>query len=73
MSRATADTPAHDSWAVTVYRNGERVVTLACTHLAGRDLSESDARIIRLAATHLLAFIGPEEGPAFIGPEDGPA
>lgn len=46
------------SWAVTVERDGELVVTLAMSHLAGRDLSPEDERVIRLAAEHLLAFIG---------------
>lgn len=68
-------TPTNDtqSWAVTVERNGEQVVTLASNLLAGRDLSPEDERVIRLAAEHLLAFIGAKEKvleniPEFIEP-----
>jgi len=47
-----------ESWAVTVERNGENVVTLASNCHGGRDLSDEDERIVRLAADHLSAFIG---------------
>jgi hypothetical protein len=47
------------SWAVTVERDGELVVTIASNSLCGRDLSDADADVIRLVAAHLLAFIGP--------------
>lgn len=46
------------SWAVTVERNGEPVVTIASNCLGGRDLSEEDERVIRLAAQNLLSFVG---------------
>jgi len=51
-------TPRWDSWAVTVERNGEQVVTIASNMLAGRDLSPEDEDTIRLAAQHLLSFVG---------------
>lgn len=59
----TDDTPlpgVSDSWAVTVERNGEPIVTIASNCLSGRDLSPEDERIIRLAADHLRAFVGSE-------------
>lgn len=46
------------SWAVTVERNGEQVVTLESNCLSGRDLSPDDEHVIETAARHLLAFIG---------------
>jgi hypothetical protein len=45
-------------WAVTVERNGERIVCIESHCLSGRDLSDEDARVIREAAEHLLAFVG---------------
>lgn len=51
-----------ESWAVTVERNGEQVVTLASNCLAGRDLSADDERVIRMAAQHLLSFVGVDGG-----------
>jgi len=45
-------------WAVTVERNGQKVVTLSSNHLSGRDLSEQDLDVIRLAGENLLAFAG---------------
>ena len=48
----------NETWAVTVYRNGEAVVTIETNLLAGRDISAEDEQAIRTAATHLLAFIG---------------
>lgn len=50
-----------ESWAVTVERNGEQVVTIASNCLSGRDLSADDERIIETAARHLLAFLGHSE------------
>ena len=49
---------ARETWAVTVERNGEQIVTLASNHLSGRDLSPEDERIIERCAEHLMAFIG---------------
>jgi hypothetical protein len=46
------------SWAVSVERDGENVVTIASSCLAGRDLSPEDETAIRHAAQHLLAFVG---------------
>lgn len=46
------------SWAVTVERNGEQVVTIASNNLSGRNLSAEDERVIEIAARHLLSFIG---------------
>lgn len=47
-----------DHWAVTVERNGERVVTIESNCLSGRDLSPEDQEAIRTAAQHLLSFVG---------------
>lgn len=54
-------TTKNETWAVTVERNGEHVVTLASNHHSWRDLSVEDARVIRNAARHLLAFLGRSE------------
>lgn len=55
------------SWAVTIERNGEQVVTISSHMLSGRDLSEEDEAVIRLAAEHLRAFIGaPPAGDALL-------
>ena len=65
------------SWAVTVERNGEQVVTLSSNGMGGRDLSVEDERVIRLAADHLLAFLGaravdsPTWLPIETAPKDG--
>lgn len=45
-------------WSVVVERNGERIVTLESNSLSGRDLSDEDERVIRMAADHLHAFVG---------------
>jgi len=47
-----------ESWAVSVERNGEQVVTLSNRGISGRDLSAADEHVIREAARHLLSFIG---------------
>lgn len=47
-----------DHWAVTVERNGERVVTIETNCLSGREISAEDEQAIRTAAHHLLSFIG---------------
>jgi hypothetical protein len=49
-----------DHWAVSVFCNGENVVTIESNCLSGRDLSPEDEATIRLCAQHLLAFVGPE-------------
>ncbi len=51
-------TDKRESWAVTVERNGDAVVTLASNCLSGRDLIEGDQEIIRTAARNLLGFLG---------------
>jgi hypothetical protein len=53
-------TKKRDTWAVTVERNGESVVTVASNMLGGRDLIEGDADTIRTAARSLLGFVGDE-------------
>jgi hypothetical protein len=58
----------YDHWAVTVERNGEQIVTISADHLCGRDLSAEDEETIRIAARHLLAFLG---DPALDGPAGG--
>lgn len=50
--------PASDHWAVTVWRNGEEVVTIESNCLSGREIGADDEDAIRTAALHLLAFIG---------------
>jgi hypothetical protein len=47
-----------DHWAVTVTRNGENVVTIESNCLSGRELDPADEDTIRIAARHLLAFVG---------------
>ena len=47
-------------WAVMVDRNGENVITIETNHLSGRDISDEDARVIRLCAENLLSFAGSE-------------
>lgn len=49
------------SWAVTVERNGEPVVTIESKSLAGRELNAEDERVIEMAARHLLSFLGRTE------------
>lgn len=49
---------ARDHVAVSVYRNGELVVTIETNALAGRDLQPGDEEAIREAARHLLGFVG---------------
>jgi hypothetical protein len=51
------------SWAVSVERDGENIVTIASNCLGGRDLSAEDERVIRMAAEHLNAFVGPGPTP----------
>ena len=46
------------TWAVTVERDGEKVVTIETNCLSGREISAEDTQAIRTAAHHLLAFIG---------------
>ena len=53
----TKDEPTQH-WAVMVERNGANVVTIESNFLAGRDLSDEDKRVVELAATHLLSFLG---------------
>lgn len=53
-----------DFWAVEVSRNGESLVRIETRCLSGKpEFSEEDARVIRMAAEHLHAFIGPERTP----------
>lgn len=47
-----------DHWRVVVERNGEHVVSIEPEMLAGREISDEDEVIIRIAAEHLLSFIG---------------
>jgi hypothetical protein len=48
-------------WAVEVSRNGESLVRIETRCLGGKpEFSAEDARVIRMAAEHLRAFIGPE-------------
>jgi hypothetical protein len=47
-----------EHWSVTVSRDGEEIVTIESNSLSGRELTSEDEAAIRLAAHHLLAFIG---------------
>lgn len=47
-----------DHWAVTVERNGEKIVCIESNCLSGRELSAEDEASIQNAAEHLLSFIG---------------
>lgn len=49
------------SWSVSVERDGENIVTIASNGLSGRDLSPEDEEAIRVAARHLLSFVGTEK------------
>lgn len=51
-----------EHWAVTVYREGEEIVTIESNCLSGRELTPEDEAAIRTAANHLLAFIGEPVG-----------
>ena len=56
---------SRQSWSVSVERNGDRILTIADRELAGKDLTSEDGETIRMAARHLLAFIGePASDPA---------
>jgi hypothetical protein len=56
--------PETQHWAVTVRRNHEDLVTIESNCLSGKsEFSDEDARVIRMAADHLSAFIGPERTP----------
>lgn len=63
-SSARPEEERTQSWAVTVERNGEQVVTLASNCLAGRDLTPEDEHVVRMAAEHLLSFVGASSRPS---------
>jgi hypothetical protein len=46
------------SWAVTVEREGEQVVSIGTNELSGRNLDAADEEAIHTAALHLLSFLG---------------
>lgn len=50
--------PQREHMAVTVWRNGESVVTIETNCLSGRNLLPGDDEVIRDAARNLLGFIG---------------
>lgn len=50
-------------WSVTVSRSGEEIVTIEPNCLSGRDIAPEDGAAIRIAASHLLAFIGSTGAP----------
>lgn len=58
-----------ESWAVTVERNGEEIVTVASNHLSGRQMSDEDVRIVKVAAVHLASFIGLPQAAAAVDPQ----
>ena len=45
-------------WAVTVFRDGEEIVTIESNCLSGREITPEDEETIRNCAKHLLSFIG---------------
>ena len=49
---------ANEHWAVTVSPDGEEIVTIESNLLSGREITAEDEATIRMAAHHLLAFIG---------------
>lgn len=48
----------NNHWSVSVFRNGENVVTIESNCLSGRNLSAEDEATVRDCARHLLAFVG---------------
>ena len=61
--------PMHGS--VSVERDGENIVMIESNCLSGRDLSPEDEATIRLAAQHLLSFVGEDAGPLHICRQPG--
>jgi hypothetical protein len=53
-----SDPQTTQHWAVTVWRNGEEIVTIETNCLSGREISDEDEKVIGIAARHLLGFIG---------------
>jgi hypothetical protein len=49
---------SRDHWAVTVWRNGEEIVTIETDCLSGKEIGPADEEAIRTAAQNLRAFIG---------------
>ena len=45
-------------WSVTVWIDGEPVLTIAHCYVSGRELSTRDIETIRKAGEQLLAFVG---------------
>jgi hypothetical protein len=45
-------------WGVDVRVNGKHVLTIESNCVFGKDLSDIDKDAIRLAASHLMAFVG---------------
>lgn len=52
-----------EHWAVTVWRNGEAILTIESNMLSGRDLSPEDVDCVRRSALHLASFIGQAPAP----------
>lgn len=51
-------------WAVSVFSDGETVLTIESNCVCGRDLSDDDKQLVRDCAQHLLAFVGEPAGAA---------
>lgn len=65
LRQRLAPTMRTQFWAVSVTRNAENLVTIESGCLSGKpEFTEEEARVIRMAAENLLAFIGPVEGHA---------
>ena len=53
--------PRLHKWAVSVYVEGERILTIADDAICGKaEFTEKEEEIIREAANNLLGFIGEE-------------
>lgn len=55
-----------EGYSVTVFKDGEPLVTIDCAMLSGQDpLSAEDIAAIRDCGEHLSAFAGPEKQECF--------
>lgn len=50
-------------WAVSVWIDGDNILTIESNCLAGRDLSAEDEQCIRDCARQLLSFVGEPTSP----------
>jgi hypothetical protein len=45
-------------WAVTILVDGDQILNIESNFLSGKELTKEDEKIIRIAAEHLIAFVG---------------